>query len=465
MKKVIILGAGFSGLTAAWKIACLGQYQVAVYEKNSAIGGLCGYHNFNGLKLDYGPHKIYSVIPGIMDEFRALAGNRLGEIPKKHKFIARERLMDYPAKLGQILNILTLPEIIETSLSVLLTLLTPPFFKKAATCEDYCRGLYGKKIYDIVFHPLIEKIWGDPKSLSAKVAKRRIPTKNTLELLLRILRIKKENAMTNAKIILYPQKGFYDICEVVAEEIKKLGGAIELGRRPIGFILKKGCIEGVVFDNLVEEKCDLVVSSIPLNELMSLLFPEESRDCEQKDFIPMRHCIIVYFIINKPKAIDAHWIFCVDKALPFSRISEQKLLSSLGFTGDKTVLCCDFTCDEKDPIWRESDETIAKKCIRGLEELKIIGEEEVMDNCVVRIPNFYPIYESGYENKIDALLNKINRIENIISTGRLGMCGYHNTDHCLDMAGFIAQALASRKEPSRINRDLIKKSESYLIID
>ena len=76
-KKVIILGAGVAGLAMGYFLCRRGQYDVTVLEKSPAAGGLCASFQHNGFTLDYGAHKLYSAIPGILDEIRALMGDRL----------------------------------------------------------------------------------------------------------------------------------------------------------------------------------------------------------------------------------------------------------------------------------------------------------------------------------------------------------------------------------------------------
>ncbi len=66
MKKVVVLGGGVGGLSVAWMLARTGQFHVTVIEKESSIGGMCGTFKYKDFYLDYGAHKIYSVIPGIM---------------------------------------------------------------------------------------------------------------------------------------------------------------------------------------------------------------------------------------------------------------------------------------------------------------------------------------------------------------------------------------------------------------
>lgn len=214
-----------------------------------------------------------------------------------------------------------------------------------------------------------------------------------------------------------------------------------------------------------EKRCDLAISSIPPDELTSLLFGEVAAAAGKTDFGSMRHCVIVYLLIDRPRVLDEHWIFCADKNLLFSRISEQKLLSDVGFPQDKTVLCCDFTCEEDSPIWSAPDENIVERCVSDLAKLGFIKKRGVIDGRVARIPSFYPSYKIGYEAVREAMIDKISRIENIICTGRLGMADYCNVDHCMDMAIFAAESLVAGKDGPSINRELMARTKSYRIVD
>lgn len=464
MKNAVCLGAGISGLSAAWQISLLKQYKVSLFELNNRVGGLCGANDFAGLKLDYGPHKIYSVIPEIMAAFKEIGGDGLKELTKSQKIVLRSKFLDYPINIGQVVSLFSSIEIIELGFSVMQTLIGAPFAKAPLSYEDYCLKIFGRKIYNIVFRPLAEKTWGDPSMLSAEIAKRRIPSKDMYDLLLRVLKIKKESKLTNAEFILYPYRGFYDLCERLASKIEKLGAIISLGERPVKLIIKDKRVETVVFNSGKEEKCDLLVSSIPLNELMRLLFGGEDI-FKEKGFFEMRNSIIVYLLVNKPKVLNAQWIFCADRDLIFSRISEQKLSSDYGFPKDKTVVCCDFTCANRNPAWTASDKDIVRECVNGLKKLGLIEEKDVSDIRVVRIPDFYPCYTIGFEEKREALFNKINSIENVICTGRMGLIDYCNIDHCLEMAFYIGQSLGTGAKAPFINRGLLEKTRSFRIVD
>lgn len=53
-KKVVVIGAGFGGLSAASMLSKQG-HEVHVYEKNSNPGGRTNVYHADGFKFDMGP--------------------------------------------------------------------------------------------------------------------------------------------------------------------------------------------------------------------------------------------------------------------------------------------------------------------------------------------------------------------------------------------------------------------------
>ena len=58
MKKVVVLGAGISGLSVGLELQK--KFNVEIIEKNNYVGGLCASFRYKDSILDYGPHKLYS---------------------------------------------------------------------------------------------------------------------------------------------------------------------------------------------------------------------------------------------------------------------------------------------------------------------------------------------------------------------------------------------------------------------
>jgi phytoene desaturase len=76
MKRVAIIGSGFSSLSAACYLAKAG-YKVSVYEKNDTIGGRARQLKLNGFTFDMGP--TFYWMPDIFDQFFADFGKKTAD--------------------------------------------------------------------------------------------------------------------------------------------------------------------------------------------------------------------------------------------------------------------------------------------------------------------------------------------------------------------------------------------------
>jgi protoporphyrinogen oxidase len=199
-KKVVILGAGVAGLAAGYCLARTNKFSVTVLEKAPVSGGLCGSFDYNGHTLDYGPHKIYSVIPGVLDEICGIMGDRLLKLEKKNRIYLKGHLLDYPLKLGNLIKAFGFLTFLKLGFGYALTVLKGIFYRQPPrSYEEYMKKCFGTPAYQMVFQPLAEKTWGDPKKLHSEMARTRVPASGGLEIMLKLLGLKKETAATNAR--------------------------------------------------------------------------------------------------------------------------------------------------------------------------------------------------------------------------------------------------------------------------
>lgn len=66
-KRIVIIGAGPAGLTAAYKLTEEDGYQVTVLEKEGFVGGIARTVNHNGNRIDIGGHRFFSKSREAMD--------------------------------------------------------------------------------------------------------------------------------------------------------------------------------------------------------------------------------------------------------------------------------------------------------------------------------------------------------------------------------------------------------------
>ena len=73
MKKIVIIGAGPAGLTAADKLLDdKEEYEVIILEESKSIGGISKTVNYNGNRMDIGGHRFFSKNQEVMDYWKGL---------------------------------------------------------------------------------------------------------------------------------------------------------------------------------------------------------------------------------------------------------------------------------------------------------------------------------------------------------------------------------------------------------
>ena len=65
-KRIIIIGAGPAGLTAAYELLDKSKdYEVIVLEESNTLGGISRTVNYKGNRMDLGGHRLFSKIPEV----------------------------------------------------------------------------------------------------------------------------------------------------------------------------------------------------------------------------------------------------------------------------------------------------------------------------------------------------------------------------------------------------------------
>lgn len=465
-----MLGAGVSGLAAGYFLARTGKYEVTVLEQEPFIGGMCASFEHEGFVLDYGAHKLYSVIAGILDEIQDLMGDRLIRLPKKNHFYLLGHLVDYPLRLSNLAQVLGPAAFLRLGLGYAATFARGLFDKRpACSYEEYMVMGFGRPAYELVFEPLADKIWGNPSELHSEMGRLRIPTSAGLEVILKLLGIKNETAEANAEFIYYPLQGFGDFPQALREEIEAMGGrvVVNVKVRSLQQASRKAtAVTGTVGGQPASFPCDYLVSAIPLPALGRLVFSDTDHEFHRAvRRLQFRHVILVYIFIKRSLVLEDQWIFFPERQFVFSRIFEQKQMNPELGPGDRTAICCDFTCTEDSWQWSATDDVLMKKCVEGLVAGGFIESDEVTGYLVKRRRNFYPRYDLQYVERVQTVTRKLQQVENLLLTGGVGTYNYNNSDHCVDMGRFIAERLVIGEPPSRIWEQLEKRMATYKIVD
>jgi len=240
-KKVLVLGAGISGLAAAWKLSEAG-FLVEVFDSADTVGGMASSFVHNGAIFDMGTHGLHASKQEnelIIDQIRTLLGNELIRVTRKASIYFRKKRFNYPLTAKEIffgLNLVTsiscLFDFIKARIKYRLKLSK----KDEGNFETWMRNRFGDKLYNIYFGPYTERIWGfSPRLLSSDWATARIPVislwDTIVKAVLKPISEKSSELHTHSpyrKYFYYTHQGSGRIPERIAEDILKVGGKIHL---------------------------------------------------------------------------------------------------------------------------------------------------------------------------------------------------------------------------------------------
>ena len=229
--RVIILGAGVTGLSLSWRLGILGVKTI-VLESSGIIGGLAGTLREDGYCMDFGPHSFFSEDTEILDTVLKLFDNTLTPKPRRVKFYYQGRFLDYPLTPHGVLFQMGFWPGVRAALSFIKSKIKPrarvPI--EDETVEDWAIGSFGEHLYRTFFKPYTEQFW---KVSCTELSSRSIPTHtrmsfiNTCRLLLQQRQAKINPSIIEREMLptYYPDSGFGEIPEQIANAVKEIGRA------------------------------------------------------------------------------------------------------------------------------------------------------------------------------------------------------------------------------------------------
>ena len=441
---VAIIGAGPSGLTAAYLLTKKG-YSVTVIEKDERyVGGISRTVEVDGYRFDIGGHRFFSKSKEVVDLWNEILPDDFIQRPRMSRIYYEGKFYGYPLRAFEALFNLG---IIRSTLCMASYAKAKVFpNKNVRSFQDWTVNQFGHKLFSIFFKTYTEKVWGMPcDEMSADWAAQRIKGLSlgaaVMDGLKRSLGLnKRPNDGMETKTLLetfrYPRLGPGMMWDAARDFVVAKGNHVLMGHRfkqlaqgsDSNLRMAATCADG----SEVVITAKHVISSAPMRELLVRTYPLPTTFLQANN-LRYRDFLTVALMIKSDDLFPDNWIYIHDSKVQVGRVQNFRSWSP-EMVPDPSIACVglEYFCFENDGLWSSSDDDLIELAKKEMGILGLCKPEDVVGGAVVRQEKAYPVYDDEYAANVEAMRDELeDRYPTLHMVGRNGMHRYNNQDHAM----------------------------------
>ncbi|MEE9432438.1 MAG: NAD(P)/FAD-dependent oxidoreductase [Melioribacteraceae bacterium] len=381
-KKIVVIGAGIAGLTAAYNLSKDG-YNVTLLESNSQLGGLGTYFKYKDGWIDKFYHcqmpsddpllKLIEDV-GIKDQMY-WKPTRMGFIVdgKRYSFNSPLDLLKFkPISFFQRLRF--------GVVSLSIRFLGKNKDLDNLPIEEWFQKLYGKTVWNKILKQLFLSKFGDHAG--------NLPSLYIWQRLGR-----EKNVATRG----YIKGGVKTIIDAVETKIKTFGGEIQTNTK-VRSLQKIENKTLVVLENNKSIEADWVVSTIPIPSFANLVKDTNLQNSFTNPKLTYQGVVNALFFLKKPLD-NFYWAPVVSSNTDFDGVVEMtELIDKEQYNNHNAVYVMKY-CNRDSDLFKEDESSIADRWEKQLVSLYPdlnFTEDDIADIKIFKAPFVEPIYPLGY---------------------------------------------------------------------
>jgi UDP-galactopyranose mutase len=424
MSRIVILGAGPTGLGAAWRLRETGYEDWAIYERNDHVGGLsASVRDEKGYVWDYGGHIIFSHY----EEFDRIVQTLLGDEVVAHQRESWVWLMDRFIKYPFQNNFHFLPE--DVTLECVMGLLRArEDDRPLENFEDWIYRSFGAGIAKYFLIPYNRKVWSiQPKEMDFNWIGERVAVVDMERVLSNIIHRREDSTWGPNNEFLFPLHG--GTGGLFERFVPHLGDHLHLDCEAVRVDLAGRTVH---FADGREDRFDHLLSTMPVDRLVEILDPapdDEVREAAGR--LRWAGGYIVGVGVHAPCPSDKNWMYFPEDDSPFYRVTYLSNYSPNMAPGDD---CFSLLCETShSPDMPESKDDIIERTLKGLKSSRLLTDEDerrVESVQLLDVDYLLPVPFLG-RNEVLRTIHRFLEERGIYSRGRFGGWKYEvgNMDH------------------------------------
>lgn len=389
---VVIVGAGFTGLTAAYALAKQGK-RVRVIECDTTPGGLAGVFAFDdGVRVEKFYHHWFNNdvhVPELVDEL-GLHGDVV-TMPSSTGMYFNGRIWKLSTPLDLLrFKALSFVDRIRLGLLVFQVRRIKDWKQiEHLSIREWLEPLCGKAVYKIVWEPLIDaKFSVFAEAVNAVWMWKKL-----------VLRGSTRNE-AGGEVLAYFKGGFGRLAEALVQQIEALGGEVSLGVRAKGVTTDGQRITALQTDHgEITGREFLMTPAFPI--IADLL--DGAADAAWLDRLRrVRYLGNMCLVLRLDHSLsETYWLNVNDPGFPFVGVIEHTNFDTPDHYHGSHIAYLSRYLAVEDPVWKYTDEEYFRFAMEHLRRMfPELGDHRVLDYKVWRATYAQPVTERGYSQYV-----------------------------------------------------------------
>ncbi len=427
-QRVVILGAGPTGLGAGWRLRELGFERFHIYDQAAKVGGLAASHtDSRGFTWDIGGHVQFSHYR----YFDRLMATALGDQWLHHQRESwvwiEDRFVPYPFQN----NIRHLkPDTMWKCLKGLIQLYKQPITQKPNHFGQWVTATFGQGLADVFMIPYNFKVWAFPaEMMDYNWIGERVAVTDLERLVDNVLHKKDDLSWGPNNTFQFPKNGGTGaVWEAVADKLGRSKISLNMTVSGVDVSAKR-----VHFSDGTSADYDVLISTLPLDRLIDLAQLDSLKTAAAGLKYSSSNIIGIGLSGKPPKDLATKcWMYFPESDCPFYRVTHFSHYSPNNVPDINK--CWSLMAEVSESTHKPVDAAkLLEQTVAGLHATKLIDRShEVVSTWTYRAHHGYPTPALGRDECLNAIHPELEK-HHIYSRGRFGGWKYEvsNQDHSL----------------------------------
>lgn len=399
-KDTIIIGGGFAGLSAAYRLLKHG-IKPLIIEKESLLGGQASCYKIENFWIEKFYHHFFT------HDTEAIA--LVKELGKENDLIWNRSRMGFFSnkRLYNFTTPLDLLKFSEIGFLDRLKFGLFPFLARRNVCydkldtlsaEEWLNRKIGSSAYKKIITTLMKSKFGlHMDDISAAFLMGRIEA-----------RLQSRTKFLSKEMLGYYKGGLQNFVSALKKSICDLGGDIKLNAEAEEIIIKDDCDFVVKTAQKEYVNCKSIIVTLPMPSINKLITPYAniSAYLAQFSYVP----VVCLCAGIKEKLSDHYWLNILSEEIPFGLVVEHTNLVPASYYNGTQIIYLSGYCNTSSPLFKMSEEEIFDYYMHGLKKIfPSFLDNKILWWRVSRDPFASPVFTKNFNKRLSQLKAKLPR--------------------------------------------------------